>query len=260
MIRSLVPAATVLFCSAFAFAAGGGAAGGGAASGVGGAAGAAGASHPSGATRRGSSLANPIENSTSPDVRARAPCIGAVAGVPTSGAPYPIAPATTTPSPTNGLAFDGTVQRNADLPRLTQQDERILAAIKQANEKLGQVGNPPNGRTDRQPSGTATVLSTKDGIQRRDSSRSHPLGPLALGDSSTAKETADLRSIQGKPDVNHMSEETQRLAREIVQGTEKLGRVGNPDGIPAGSIGDGQSDVNGPHRPVTTVRSTSRSC
>ncbi len=205
-------------------------------------------------------MANPIENSTSADVRARAPCIGAVAGVPTSGAPYPVAPVTTTPSPTNGLAFDGTVQRNADLPHLTQQDERILAAIKQANEKLGQVGNPPSGRTDRQPSRPATVLSTNDSIQRRDGSRSRPLGPLALGDSSTVKDTADPRRIQGKPDVNHMSEESQRLAREIVQSTEKLGRVGNPDGIPAGSIGDSQSDVNVPHRPVTTVRATSRSC
>jgi hypothetical protein len=258
MIKSVIPASAVLLCSAFALAAGGGAGGGGAGSGV--VAGAAGASRSSGAAHRGSSVANPIENSTSPDVRARAPCIGAVAGVPTSGAPYPVAPATTTPSPINGLAFDGTVQRNPELPRLTQQDERILAAIKQANEKLGQVGNPPNGRTDRQPGRAATVLGTNDGIQRRDSSRSHPLGPLVLGDSSTVKETADPRSVQGKPDVNHMSEESQRLAREIIQGAEKLSRVGNPRGMPAGSIGDSQSDANGPHRPVTTVRATSRSC
>jgi hypothetical protein len=260
MIKSLVPAGAVLLCSAVAFAAGGGAGGGGTGGGVGGAVGAAGVSHHSGPAHRGSSLANPIENSTLPDGRARAPCIGAVAGAPTSGAPYPIAPATTTPSPTNGLAFDGTVQRNPDLPRLTQQDQAILAAIKQANEKLGEVGNPPNRRTDRQPSRPAAVIGTNDGIQRRDIGRSHPLGPLALGDSSAVKETTDPRSIGGKPDVNHMSEESQRLAREIIQGTEKLGRVGNPSGIPAGSIGDSQSDINGPHRPVTTVRATSRSC
>jgi hypothetical protein len=257
VIKSLIPAGAVLLCSVVALAAGGG---GGAAVGVGGAAGVAVGGRSSGAAHRGSSLANPIENSTSPNGRARAPCIGAVAGVPTSGAPYPVGPATTTPPPMNGLAFDGTVQRNADLPRLTQQDERILAAIKQANEKLGQVGNPPNGRTDRQPSRPATVLGTNDGIQRRDSSRSRPLGPLALGDPSSGKETADPRSIQGKPNVNHMSEESQRLAREIIQSTDKLGRVGNPSGIPAGSIGDSQSDINGPHRPVTTVRATSRSC
>jgi hypothetical protein len=130
MIKTLVPAGAVLLCSAFAFAAGGGAAGGGAGSGVGGAAGAAVGGHASGAARRGSSVANPIENSTSPNVRARAPCIGAVAGVPTSGAPYPTAPATTTPPPINGLAVDGIAHRNAELPRLTQQDEQIVAAIK----------------------------------------------------------------------------------------------------------------------------------
>jgi hypothetical protein len=57
-----------------------------------------------------------------------------------------------------------------------------------------------------------------------------------------------------------MSEESQRLAREIIQSTEKLGRIGNPGGIPAGSIGDSHNYVNGPHRPVTTVGATSRSC
>jgi hypothetical protein len=50
----------------------------------------------------------------------------------------------------NGLAVDGTSQRTPDLPRLTQQDQGILAAIKQANEKLGEVGDPANRRTDRQ--------------------------------------------------------------------------------------------------------------
>jgi hypothetical protein len=180
MIKSLIPASAVLLCSAFALAAGGGAGGG-----VAGAPGVSGGGHPSGAAHRGSPFGNPgIENNTFPGVRAPSPCIGAVAGVPTSGAPWPIAPATANPSPTNGSAIGGTVQSNPDLPRLTQQDERILAAIKQANEKLGEVGNPPNGRTDRQPSRGADVMRTNDGIQRRDSGRSRPLAPLALGDSS----------------------------------------------------------------------------
>ena len=186
--------------------------------------------------------------------------IGAVAGVPTSGAPWPIAPATTNPSPTNGLAVDGTVQSNQDLPRLTQQDKRILAAIKQANEKLGEVGNPPNGRTDRQPSGPANVIGMNDGVQRRDGARSRPLAPLALGDSSAVKETTDPRSIKGKPDVNHMSEESQRLAREIIQTTDKLGKVGNPGGTPAGPSGDHRNDINGPRLPTNAAGATSRSC
>ena len=97
MIKSLIPASAVLLCSAFAFAAGGGA-------GVGGAAGAAGGGHLAGASHRGSSFGNPLlENNAFPDARRRPPCIGAVAGVPTSGAPWPIAPATTNPSLTNGL-------------------------------------------------------------------------------------------------------------------------------------------------------------
>ena len=234
------------------------AAGGGAGAGAGGA---GGGGHPSGAAHRGSSFGNPgIENNTFPGGRARSPCIGAVAGVPTSGAPWPIAPATTNPSPTNGFAVDGTVQSNPDLPRLTQQDERTLAAIKQANEKLGEVGNPTNGRTDRQPSRPASVVGTNDGIQKRNSGPSRPLAPLALGDSSAVKETTDPRSIKGKPDVNHLSEESQRLAREIIQATDKLGKVGNPGGTPAGPSGDNRSDINGPNRFTTTAGATSRSC
>ena len=85
---------------------------------------------------------------------------------------------------TNGLAAGGTVQSNPDLPRLSQQDEGIIAAIKLANEKLGEVGNPPRGRIDRQPGRPTSVIGTNDGIrrndgiQRRDSGRSRALGPL----------------------------------------------------------------------------------
>jgi hypothetical protein len=158
------------------------------------------------------------------------------------------------------------VQSNSDLPRLTQQDEGIIAAIKLANEKVGEVGNPPHGRIDRQPSRSASVTGTNDGIQRRDSGRSRALGPLALGDSSAVKETPDPRSIQGKPDVNHMSEESQRLAREIIRETDKMGRVGNPGGLgrtqPQGDSSVGPpSDVcrnaTVPHRPTNTMGAAS---
>jgi hypothetical protein len=128
------------------------------------------------------------------------------------------------------------MQSNPDLPRLSPQDQGIMAEIKLANEKLGEVSNPPHGRIDRQPSRPISVIGTddgirkNDGIQRRESGRSRALGPLALGDSSAVKETPDPRSIQGKQDINHMSEESQRLAREIIRETDKLGRVGNPGG------------------------------
>jgi hypothetical protein len=208
------------------------AAGGGAGGSAGGAAG--GGAHGSGGPGANSFGKPAVQNSTVRGLRARAPCIGAVAAIPTTGGPLPNAPPSkTNPSPTNGLAAGGTAQSNPDLPRLTQQDEGIIAAIKWANEKLGEVGNPPHGRIDRQPSRPASVTGTNDGIQRdgiqgRDSGRSRALGPLALGDSSAVKETPDPRSIQGKPDVNHMSEETQRLAREIIRETDKLGKVANP--------------------------------
>ena len=155
------------------------------------------------------------------------------------------------------------MQNNPDLPRLPQQDEGIIAAIKLANEKLGEVGNPPQGRIDRQPSRPASVTGTNDGIQRRDSGRSRALGPLALGDSSAVKETLDPRSIQGKSDANHMSEETQRLAREIIRETDKLGKVANPgsgNGRPqaqqdslAGPHGDLGRNTTGSHQPTNTM-------
>jgi hypothetical protein len=241
------------------------AAGGGAGGSAGGAAG--GGAHGSGG-HGGPSFGKPaVENSTVQGLRARSPCIGAVAVIPTTGGPLPNAPATTNPSPTNGLAAGGAAQSNPDLPRLTQQDEGIIAAIKLANEKLGEVGNPPHGRIDQQPSRPGSVTGPndgiqRDGIQRRDSGRSRALGPLALGDSSAVKETPDPRMIQGKPDVNHMSEESQRLAREIIRETDKMGRVGNPGGLgrtqPQGesSVGppsDLRRNATGPRRPTNTM-------
>jgi hypothetical protein len=160
------------------------------------------------------------------------------------------------------------VQSNPDLPRLTPQDQGILAEIKLANEKLREVGNPPRGRMDQQPSRPASVTGPndgiqRDGIQRRDGGRSRALGPLALGDSSSVKETPDPRSIHGKPDASHMSEESQRLAREIIRETDKLGKVANPgsgNGRPqaqqdslAGPHGDLGRHTTGSHQPTNTM-------
>jgi hypothetical protein len=243
------------------------AAGGGAGGSAGGAAG--GGAHGSGG-HGGPSFGKPaLENSAFRVLRARSPCAGAVAVIPTTGGPLPEAPPTkTNPSSMNGSAVEATVQSAPELPRLSQQDGRIIAAIKLANERLGEVGNPPPGRIDRQPSRPASVTGTNDGIQRRDSGRSRALGPLALGDSSVAKETPDPRSIQGKPDVNHMSEESQRLAREIIRETDKMGRVGNPGGLgrtqPQGdsSVGppsDLRRNATGPHRPTNAMGAASGS-
>jgi hypothetical protein len=240
-----------------------------AAGGVGGGSvgGAAGVAHGSGA--HGNSFGKPaVDNNSFPALKARSPCIGAVAVIPTTGAPLPNAPpSNTNPSPTNGLAGGGTVQSNPDLPRLAPQDQGIVAEIKLANEKLGEVGNPP-GRIDRQASRPASVTGTNDGIQRnggiqrRDTGRSRALGSLALGDSSAVP--PDPRSIQGKPDVNRMSEESQRLAREIIRETDKMGRVGNPGGLgktqPDLSVGppsDPRRNATGPRRPTNTTGAAS---
>jgi hypothetical protein len=188
MFKQVFPLSALLIASV-ASAAGGGA---------GGAAG--GGAHVSGGHGR-SSFGNPaVENNTFPGVRARPGCLGGVAGVPSTGAPWPVAPPSkTNPSQTNGLAVEGTAQRNSDLPRLTQQDERTIAAIKLGNEKLGAVGNATNGWTkNRQPSLQSNVIGTNDGIQRRNSGPFRPLAPLALGDSSAVKETTDPRSVQGQ--------------------------------------------------------------
>jgi hypothetical protein len=64
------------------------------------------------------------------------------------------------------------VQNNPAPPRLTQQDEGIIAAIKLSNEKLGEVGNPPQGRIDRQPSRPARVTRRNfDKLRRQQTGR-----------------------------------------------------------------------------------------
>jgi hypothetical protein len=74
---------------------------------------------------------------------------------------------------------------------------------------------------------------------------------------------------QGKPDVARMSEEDQRLAREIIGETEKLGKIGNPGGSgaraqPQGAAltnppSDVHRDTNGPHLPTNALGAASGS-
>jgi hypothetical protein len=262
MIKSVLPASALLLCSAFAFAAGGGA-------GVsaGGAAGAATGSHAS-STSHGASGNTAIENNTFPGPRPLSGCLGAVAGVPFAGAPWPRAPQSrTNPSATNGLAAGET---NPDIPRMTREDQRIIDEIKQANERLGTVGNPATGRTEnRQTNRPGEVTRTNEDIQRRNTDRSRPLTVSAPSDSSAAGERTDPRSVESKPNVSQMSEDSQRLAREVIRDTDKLGKVGNPgagganqaqQGSLAGAASDRPSDVNGPHLPTSTVGASRGAC
>jgi hypothetical protein len=77
----------------------------------------------------------------------------------------------------------------------------------------------------------------------------------------------DRGAAQGKPDVVRMSEQNQRLFREIIRDTEKMGKVGNPGGLdrtqPQGNSltagSDLRRDTNGPHRPTNTMGAASGS-
>jgi hypothetical protein len=272
MLKSVLSACALSLCSAFAYAAGGAGAGGG--GGAGGAPGGAVGSHtsgtPRGAPHGGGFFDNTgVENNTLPAQRPRAGCAGAVAGVPTAGAPWPSAPQSRTNPPSmNGLAVQGAGQTNSGLPRMTQEDQRILAQIKQANDRLGAVGNSTNGATEnRQPYWSANDTTTNEATRRRNADPSRPLFPPAVRDSSDAKEANDPRSVESKPDVSYMSEQSQRLALEIIRDTEKLGKVGNPGGGDARSqaqpdllASTGSDLASGPHRPTTAAGARPGSC
>jgi hypothetical protein len=229
----------------------------------GGAAGTAGGAHAGGA-HAGSSFGKPaVGNNPFPGVTARPGCVGGITGATSTGAPSPTAlPSQLSPSPTNGSAVKGPLQSTPDVARLTKQDQRLLGDIKQANDRLGQVGNSsgtPNG--GQQP---GQVVGSTDGLQGTGSSR-----PPPPPQTSVAKESTDRGLAQGKPDMAHMSEQDQRLVREIFRATEKLGTVGNPNaivgrqppqnGVQTGPGGDLRRDPSGPHLPVNTMGAASGS-
>jgi hypothetical protein len=244
-----------------AFAAGGGAAGGGAT-------GATAGAHSSGGAHEGSSFGKPaVGNNPFPGVTARPGCVGGMAGATSTGAPSPMAlPSQLTPSPTNGSAVKGQLRSTPDVPRLTQQDQRLIGEIKQANEKLGQVGNSSSTPSGDKQLGQHTAGIRGD-LQRQESESPQPLPPPQT-DLSAAKESTDRGLVQAKPDVSRMGEQDQRLARDIIRETEKLGQIGNPhanvggaqlQGVPVGAGSDVRRDTNGPPLPVNTMGAASGS-
>jgi hypothetical protein len=252
MLKILVPAVAVFIGAVTAAAAAGG--GGAAAAGSGGAA------------HGGSSFGKPaVGNNPFPGVTARPGCLGGTTGASSTGAPSPMAlPSQISPSPTNGSAVRGTLQSTPDVPRLTREDQQIIGQIKQANDRLGQVGNP---RSDHQPGSPSA--SSGGAIQPPEPIPSRPMPPPSQANPSAAKSSTDRGMAQGKPDVARMSEEDQRLAREIIGETEKLGKIGNPGGsgakpplqgtAPTNPSGDVHRDTNGPHLPTNTLGAASGS-
>ena len=259
MIRTAFLAGVLLFGGVpGAIAAGGGAAGS-----------TGGGAHAGGVHGGGSSFGKPaVGNNPFPGVTARPGCVGGIVGATSTGAPSPMAlPSQLSPSPTNGSAVKGPLQSTTDVRRLTGEDHRLLGEIKQANDRLGQVGKQPSGTSadGHQRSQSAGAAVTDTGASRPSPS---PLPPPPT-DSSAVKSSTDRGLAQGKPDVARMSEQDQRLAREIIRDTEKMGRIGNPTGRVGTSqpqqgaqIGPGNDlrrDTNGPHLPVNTMGAASGS-
>jgi hypothetical protein len=249
--RVFAPSALLIASVSIASAAGGGA---------GGAAG--GGAHASGG-HGGSSFGKPaVGNNPFPGVTARPGCLGGgMAGVSSTGAPSPMAlPSQTNPSPTNGSAVKGPLQSSTDLSRLNQQDQRLMAEIKRGNDRLGDVGKPNGAPSTNQRAGQAgSVVGAGENLQHR------PPLPAQTG---TSAATTDRGAAQGKPDVVRMSEQNQRLFREIIRDTEKMGKVGNPAGLgrtqPQGNLltgpgSDLRRDTTGPHRPTNTMGAASGS-
>jgi hypothetical protein len=224
-----------------------------------GTAGAAGAAH---AATQGSSFGKAgVGNNPFPGATPRPGCVGGITGATSTGSPAPNAPPSLiSPSPTNGSAVKGPLQSTPDLPRLTQKDLRLLREIKEADDKLGQVGNPKSG--DKRASGEAGAsqdLRPESSVPRR-SAMPSPTHALPVEASN------DRASLQGKSDVSRLRERDQQLGPEIKRETDKLGEVGNPASHSTGSQvqGDYQAGAGGespgvPHRPVNKMGAASGS-
>jgi hypothetical protein len=135
-----------------------------------------------------------------------------------------------------------------------------MAEMKRGNDRLGDVGKPNGASSTNQRAGQAgSVVGAGENLQHR---------PPLPAQTATSAATTDRGAAQGKPDVVRMSEHNQRLFREIIRDTEKMGKVGNPAGLgrtqPQGNLltgpgGDLRRDTTGPHRPTNTMGAASGS-
>jgi hypothetical protein len=243
---------------AYAYGAGGGAGGsGGAAAGAGGV-------HSS-ADAGGSSFGKPgVGTNPFPGATPRPGCVGGIAGATSTGSPAPNAPPSLTgPSSTNGSAVKGPLQSTPDLPRLNEQDQRLLHEIKRADDRLGEVGNPKIG--DKRAPGEPGMAGTSQD-PRRETSLPRQSSTPPPTQAPPVEASTDRASLQGKSDVSGLRERDQQLAREIKRETDKLGEVGNPGNHSTGSqvqggyqAGAGGESRGGPHRPLNTMGAASGS-
>jgi hypothetical protein len=231
--------------------------------GVGSAAGAgAGAAH---AAAQGSSFGKAgVGNNPLPGATPRPGCVGGITGATSTGSPAPNAPPSLiSPSSTNGSAVKGPLQSTPDLPRLTQKDQRLLQEIKEADDRLGQVGNPKIG--GKRASGASGMAGTSQDL-RRESSVPRRSSMPSPTQAPPVEASNDRASLQGKSDVARLRERDQQLAREIRRESDKLGEVGNPGSHGTGSQVQGDSQVGAggespgvPHRPLNKMGAASGS-
>jgi hypothetical protein len=224
----------------------------------------AGAAH---AAAQGSSFGKAgVGNNPLPGATPRPGCVGGITGVTSTGSPAPNAPPSLiSPSSANGTAVKGPLQSTPDLPRLTQKDLRLLQEIKEADDRLGQVGNPKIG--GKRVSGEFGVAGTSQDLRRESSvpRRSPMPSPTQALPVEASNERA---SLQGKSDVARLRERDQQLTREVKRETDKLGEVGNP-GIHSNSTGSqppgdyqaggGGESPNVMHRPLNKMGAASGS-
>jgi hypothetical protein len=228
----------------------------GAGGGVGGSGGAAGAGGVHSSAAQGSSFGKAgVGNVPLPGATARPGCVGGVAGATSTGSPAPNAPPSlTNPSPTNGSAVKGSLQSTPNLPRLTEQDQRILRQIKRTDDKLGDVGNPKINDSSKRASGEPNMAGTSENLRRRTTLPRPPSMPPQT-QAPPVEASTDKASLQGKLDVSLLRERDQQLAREIKRDTDKLGEVVNPrsNGTGPHVQSDYQAGAGGESRGVQTV-------
>jgi hypothetical protein len=221
--------------------------------GAGGGAGGAAGGH---AAARGSSFGRPgVGNNPLPGATPRPGCVGGITGATSTGSPAPNAPPSlTSPSPTNGSAVKGPLQSTPNLPRLTEQDQRLLRKIKRTDDKLGEVGNPKISDSSKRASGEPNMTGTREDL-RQQTTLPRPPSTLSQTEAPPVEVSPDKASLQGKSDVSLLRDRDQQLAREIKRSPDKLGEVVNPRSNSTGPHvqGDYQAGVGGESRGGQTV-------
>jgi hypothetical protein len=120
----------------------------------------------------------------------------------------------------------GRLQSTPNLPRLTEQDQRLLSEIKRTDAKLGEVGNPKISDSTKRASGDPNMAGASEDLPRQTTLPRPPSTPSQT-EARPVEASTDKASLQGKSDVSPLRERDQQLAREIKRTADK-GEVVKP--------------------------------